>query len=61
LRLVNLQKDLSQLNEKYDKIFEENLIIPGTIGDFCKFKNMREYIEVRIYLLKIIVKYIGHF
>ena len=45
LKLNSLQKDLNASQFKYDKIFLDNLIVPGTIGDYCKFKNMREYIE----------------
>jgi len=47
IRINNLQKELSKSIEKYDKIFVENLIIPGTIGDYCKYKTLRDYIEVK--------------
>ena len=41
-----LQSEITTACNKYDKIFLENLEIPGLIGDFCKFKNLRYYIEV---------------
>jgi hypothetical protein len=46
LRINNLQKSLTSACYKYDKIFLDNLTIPGTIGEFCRFKNIKEYIEV---------------
>jgi hypothetical protein len=46
LRISNLQKTLTNACYKYDKIFLDNLAIPGTIGEFCRFKNVKEYIEV---------------
>jgi hypothetical protein len=49
LRISNVTKDLKTACYKYDKIFLDNLQIPGTIGDFCRFKNMKEYIDVRYF------------
>jgi chromosome segregation ATPase len=46
LRINTLQKNLKDACYKYDKIFLDNLIVPGVIGDFCKFKTLRDYIEV---------------
>jgi len=48
IKLGGLQKDFSNACYKYDKIYLDNLNVPGTIGDYCKYKNMREYIEVII-------------
>ena len=45
IRINNLIKELSNACFKYDKIFLNNLIIPGKIGDFCKYKNLKEYLE----------------
>ncbi len=42
----NLETDLKKACAKYDKHYLDNLIVPGTIGDFCKYKNLKEYIEV---------------
>lgn len=46
IKLNSLQKDFSNACYKYDKIFLDNLNFPGTIGDFCKYKNLRDYVEV---------------
>jgi hypothetical protein len=48
LRIANVTKSLQTSCYKYDKIFLDNLQIPGTIGDYCRFKNMKEYIDVKI-------------
>ena len=45
VRINNLIKDLSNACFKYDKIYLNNLILPGKIGDFCKYKNLKEYLE----------------
>ena len=45
VRINNLIKDLSNACFKYDKIFLNNLVIPGKIGDSCKYKNLKEYLE----------------
>ena len=47
IRLNSFQKEFSNAVYKYDKIFLDNLHLPGTIGDYCKYKNLKEYIEVK--------------
>jgi len=51
LYVKDLQKDLSNIINKFDKMFIENLIIPGKIGDYCQYKNMRDYISVKIIII----------
>ena len=51
LRINNLQKDLSYACSIYDKHYLDNLILPGTIGDYCKYKNLKEYLEVNLNLI----------
>ena len=47
LRLNSIYKELKDTISKYDKIYLENLFIPGVIGEHnCRFKNMNEFIEV---------------
>ena len=46
VKLINIQTELTKACNKYDKIYLENLELPGTIGEFCKYKNLREYNEV---------------
>ena len=48
VKLSGISRDLKDTSAKYDKIYLENLFLPGVIGDHnCKFKNMREFIEVK--------------
>jgi len=46
IKVSNIQKDLSVFIQKYDKIFLENLELPGFIGEKYKFANLREYLDV---------------
>lgn len=45
-KLTQLQKELSNATYKYDRMYLDNLIIPGTIGDYCRYRNLKEYLEV---------------
>ncbi len=49
LRLTNATKSLKDACYKYDNIYLENLCIPGVIGEFCRFKTIKDYIEVIIF------------
>ena len=44
IRLTNISKELNAACFKYDKIIIDNLVIPGQVGEYCKFKSMKEYI-----------------
>jgi hypothetical protein len=47
IKLNSVSKDLKDSISKYDKIYLENLFLPGIIGESnCRFKNMKEFIEV---------------
>jgi len=48
LRISNLDKDLLNACSKYDRHYLDNLVLPGTIGDYCRFKNLKEYLEVSV-------------
>ena len=39
------QKDLSNVNYKYDNIITKNLQVPGLIGDSCQFPTLRKFLE----------------
>lgn len=45
IRLNNTTKDLGEACYKYDKMYLDNLILPGQIGECCKFKNLREFLD----------------
>ena len=42
IRINNLNKEISDACYKYDKIYLDNLLIPGQIGEYCRFKNAKE-------------------
>lgn len=45
LKITNLEKKLSDTLYKYEKIYVDSLVIPGLIGDFCRYKTFREFVE----------------
>ena len=53
IKMNSLQKEFSNACYKYDKIYLDNLVIPGTIGDYCRYKNLKEYLEVIFFSHKI--------
>ena len=44
IRLNKSFETISEMKAKYDKIFIENLTIPGFVGHSSKYKNISEYI-----------------
>ena len=44
-KISSIEKDLSDTCYKYDQMILNNIIIPGLIGDKCKFKNLKELIN----------------
>lgn len=44
-KLNNLQKFMNDNFYKYDRIFTNNFIVPGIIGDNCKFPNLKNFLE----------------
>jgi len=52
-KIGSVGHDLQNYKEKFDSVYLENLYVPSIIGSGrCKFKNLKEYVEVRfIYLL----------
>ena len=45
IRITNISKDFTKAIQKYDKIFLDNLVLPGYIGEFCKYKNTKEFFD----------------
>ena len=46
-KLNGVAKDLKDSIYKFDKIYLDNLHLPGVVGDSnCRFKNFKEFIEV---------------
>ena len=44
LRITSILKEIEKIKTKYDKIFLDNLLIPGYIGVSCRFPNVAEYL-----------------
>ena len=44
IKLNNVIKDLTESKFKYDKIFIDNLTVPGFIGPQCQYKTLGEYL-----------------
>ncbi len=42
IKINNLHKEISDGFYKYDRLFLDNLVIPGQIGEYCRFKNAKE-------------------
>ena len=54
IKINGVGKELKDSIKKYDKIFLDNLHLPSIIGDNnCRFKSLREFIEVYIYLSQV--------
>ena len=45
IKLGILEKDFNNACFKYDKIFTNNLVIPGLIGDSCPYESLRPFLE----------------
>jgi hypothetical protein len=47
-KLSNYFSDLINIRTRYDKIFSENLAVPGVIGTSCKYGTISDYIKANI-------------
>ena len=43
IRLTNMREDFSKATQKYDKIYLDNLELPGYIGHCAKYKNCKNF------------------
>ncbi len=48
VQISAIRKDMSESNFKYDKIFIDQLTLPGIIGNKCKYKSIKDYIKQNI-------------
>ena len=48
VRINNVSQDLIKTIQKYDKIYLDNLELPGYIGKFAKFKNCQNFFDFLI-------------
>ena len=44
VRFNNLSKDFHNAVNKYDDLYLNNLTIPGKIGNYCKYKNVKDFL-----------------
>ena len=45
IRINNLRDDLNKATQKYDRIYLDNLELPGYIGKYSKYKNCQAFFE----------------
>ena len=45
IRLKISVEEIDRIKTKYDKLIDQNLIIPGILGGSSKFKNLKDYIH----------------
>ena len=51
VKLSNYISDLINIRNKYDKLFSDNLTVPGIIGTSCKYKTISQYINDNINII----------
>ena len=56
IKLSNVIKDLTESKFKYDKIFIDNLTVPGFIGPQCQYKNLSDYLLYNIQIINKLTK-----
>ena len=44
-KITALEKEINKITFKYDKIFLDNMSVPGVIGTACPFQNLSSFIE----------------
>ena len=50
-KLNSYISDLNNIRNKYDKMFSDNLTVPGIIGTSCKYKTISQYINDNINII----------
>lgn len=48
IRINNTIDEMNDMEFKYDKMFTDNFIVPGFVGQSCQFRNLSEYISYNI-------------
>ena len=48
IQMSAIRKEINEACYKYDRIFIEQLTLPGIIGDKCKYKSIKDYIKNNI-------------
>ena len=47
-RLMAIMNEIEKIKTKYDKIFIDNMTVPGYVGGHCKYLNLSEYLTFNI-------------
>ena len=47
-RLMTIMNEIEKIKTKYDKIFIDNMTVPGYVGGHCKYVNLSEYLTFNI-------------
>ena len=55
IKLNTIITDLNEAKFKYDKIYIDNLTLPGYIGQYAKYKNLSEYIYNNIQNISLLI------
>ena len=45
VRVKNMDKQITDGFYKYDKMYLDHLSMPGIIGEYCKYKTLKDYVE----------------
>lgn len=57
LRIKNLDKTMNDNFYKYDRLYLDNLVIPGVIGEYSKYKTFKEFIEANMKQLELLLNF----
>ena len=48
IKIKNMLTEIEKIKSKYDKIIYDNMMVPGYIGQGCRYKTLSEYIQNNI-------------
>jgi hypothetical protein len=48
IKITNLEKEFEKMCIRYEKIFNKNLKVQGIIGEYCKYKTLKDYISANV-------------
>ena len=48
IKIKNMLTEIEKIKSKYDKIIYDNIMVPGYIGQGCRYKTLSEYIQNNI-------------
>ena len=48
IKIKNIMQDIEKLKLRYDKILDENLLVPGLVGPGGIYKNLADYIQYQM-------------